>query len=501
MSETQKEQAPVRIGWATTDITPTEPVDVRGQFHARISEETLDPLTATVLVLDSGPELAVFVSCDVASISDALVMAVNEQLGGLFPPEKLIFNATHTHTGPALTFGRFGEDKTLARGIELPVQDTKKTVAFVAERIAGAVREAWESRAPGAIAFGLGNAIVSRNRRWVDTSGKSTMYRRIDHENFSHIEGYEDHDVNVLATYDPQGNLTGLVVNVASPSQVREQRFAISADFWHETRLELRARFGKDLPVLAQCSAAGDQAPFRVQENVYNHRAEERMLQLKKRDACTEIAHRLADAIGEVLPWIHPTRESSPVLRHSVLDLKLPLNQLTEKDADEAKLEAAKHRELFEAAKRELEENPELRKQPRWYREVTRLHGHMRRQERVVERFDRLKTEPELAVAIHVLRIGDVALATNPFEYYLDFGIQIKARSPAVQTFLVQLCGGGSYVPSRRSVAGGGYGSVPGSNIFGPDAGDKLRETTLEELKKLWENQRAEATTIVPNPH
>ena len=42
---------------------------------------------------------------------------------------------------------------------------------------------------------------------------------------------------------------------------------------------------------------------------------------------------------------------------------------------------------------------------------------------------------------LHVLRLGDVAIATNPFELFLDYGVQIEARSPAMQTFLIQLAG------------------------------------------------------------
>ena len=87
---------------------------------------------------------------------------------------------------------------------------------------------------------------------------------------------------------------------------------------------------------------------------------------------------------------------------------------------------------------------------------------------------------------LHVLRLGELAIATNPFEYYLDFGVFIKARSPAVQTMLVQLAGGGSYCPSRRSLAGGGYGSLPASNPVGPEGGRKLAERTIEVLLGLW---------------
>ena len=85
-----------------------------------------------------------------------------------------------------------------------------------------------------------------------------------------------------------------------------------------------------------------------------------------------------------------------------------------------------------------------------------------------------------------MLRLGDLAVATNPFEYYLDFGIRIKARSPAAQTLLVQLAGGGTYCPSPRSLAGGGYGSLPASNPVGPEGGKVLVERTVEVIDKLW---------------
>ena len=47
-----------------------------------------------------------------------------------------------------------------------------------------------------------------------------------------------------------------------------------------------------------------------------------------------------------------------------------------------------------------------------------------------------------------MIRLGDVAIATNVFELFTEFGIQIKARSRALQTFIIQLSGPGSYVPT-----------------------------------------------------
>ena len=77
----------------------------------------------------------------------------------------------------------------------------------------------------------------------------------------------------------------------------------------------------------------------------------------------------------------------------------------------------------------------------------------------VVDRYERQKAGPvePFAMELHVIRLGDVAIATNVFELFTEFGIQIKARSRALQTFVIQLAGPGSYVPTGGAVRGGGY--------------------------------------------
>lgn len=477
----------LKIGWASADITPQETVLVQGQFHARVSEGITDALFATALALDNGETSVVLVGCDVISISDDLLIAVRDRLPPEISPEGVILSATHTHAGPGLSTGRYGENSGSTKGVDLPVQPVSETVSFIAERIAGAIKEAWQKRSPGSVAFGLGRAMVARNRRWVDLDGASKMYGSVAHETFSHVEGYEDHDLNILATYAPDGTLTGLLLNTASPSQVREQDYCLSADYWHETRQELKKRLGNDLHILPQCAPAGDQSPYRIRKHIYNRPAEDRMLNLKQRSPCEEIAHRIANSVEEVLPLIHSTRESSPKFQHRRVILPLPFNPIDPETAEAARKEGAEYQRVYEEKLKELEANPSIREQPRWYYDISKAYALMRRQQRVAERYESIKTQPEWPVELHFLRVSDMAMGTNPFEYYLDYAIQIKARSPAVQNFLVQLCGPGFYVPSRRSLKGGGYGSVPASNTFGPEAGDILRERTLEEFEALWE--------------
>lgn len=485
------------IGWAQEDITPKEPVLIRGQHHARVSEGVLDPLSVTALALKSGDDHAVIVSCDIIGIASELLAAVRERLvncDGL-DPMKVVLHATHTHTGPLIpsnfTAQRIPGADDSSWGVELPVMDPNVYAEFAADRIAAAITAAWDAKRPGSLSFGLGQAVTSRNRRSVRRDGSSKMYGTLNAEDFDHIEGYEDQNVGVIATYDSDNNLTGVVLNVACPAQVIEQEFVLSADYWHDVRMALRLRLQENLFVLGQCSTAGDLAPQRMGKRSYTYdsRAEARMLELRNCNERQLIAARLARVVADVLPIISPVRESAPLFRHAAVTVDLPVNRMTPADADEARAEIERYTQLHEQEKKRLEDNPGLKEDRRWYVDLTKTWRMIQRHKGTLLRYETQETTQTLPFEIHLLRIGDMAMATNPFEYYLDFGIQIKARSPAQQTFLVQLAGPGTYVPSPRSVKGGGYGSVPASNIIGPEGGAVLREETLKHLNTLWSNE------------
>jgi hypothetical protein len=468
------------IGWASADITPEGPVEIQGQFHVRVSEGVRDPLTATVLVLDSVDEQAVMVSCDLVAISDAILdgvrEAVGERVSGL-DPSKIFLNATHTHTGPVVVDGLWSECP-----VDLDVMKPETWRNFAIERIARAIADAWEGRAPGGISYGLGQAVVGHNRRWVNRDGVSRMYGNTNDPAFSHIEGYEDHAVNLLFTWSEDKALTGMVVNLACTSQETEGLFEISADFWHETRCEIRKRHGESLFILPQCSAAGDQSPH----HIFRKAAEERMLKLAGRTSREEIALRIANAVDEVLPHVSEAIENALPLEHITETVSLSRRRVTEEDVAEAATEGAIWQAKYEEIRLELESNPALRDEPHWYVPITMAWRRSRWYGQVAERYELQKSDPTISVEMHVIRVGDIVFATNPFEYYLDFGMRILVRSKAVQTFLVQLTGNKTYVPSERTVAGKGYGTVASSTLIGPKGGDQFAERTIELIHSLW---------------
>ena len=92
-------------------------------------------------------------------------------------------------------------------------------------------------------------------------------------------------------------------------------------------------------------------------------------------------------------------------------------------------------------------------------------------------------------VEMHVLRIGDVAVATNPFELYVDYGVQIQARSPAPQTVLIQLAAPldfSYYVPTPRAIPAGGYSAEITHNLVGPEGAQVLVDRTVQAIGAVW---------------
>ena len=108
--------------------------------------------------------------------------------------------------------------------------------------------------------------------------------------------------------------------------------------------------------------------------------------------------------------------------------------------------------------------------------------------ERVVRRFEQQQAGVRtLDTPIHVIRLGDLIIATNRFELYVDFGLQIKVRCGDLpHVLLVQLCGEGSYLSTEKSVAAGGYGSTIAGSPIGPNGGRELVGQTVSLIEEVW---------------
>jgi len=479
----------LHIGTATADITPKLPVALMGQFNLRLADTIETPLTANVIALESRDgnlslDVAIMVSCDVVEIPEQLLLMVRGEVHRIIPEidsRKIFMNAIHTHTAPVLENG-----EQYSFRYQIPkkgVTSVEEYDAFFVKQISEAVVKAWKNRRPGSVTWGLSHAAIAYNRRAVYSkevptpgyfsNGSAQMYGNTNMPEFINLEGMEDHDVNMLFFWDNNGKLIAMTIDVPCPAQEVENRSAINADYWHPVREKLKKQFGPDLCVLGWIGAAGDQSP----RPMYRKEAEERMIRLRNISRLEEIARRIVVAVDEAYETVKNDRNANVQLIHRVETLSLPMRLVTEQEYLFCK--SQRDEAAAAMAADSAKAGDELARMT-WNRDV-------------VNRYEKQKTDPnpKLGAEIHVLRIGDVAICTNQFELFTDYGIRIQARSNALQTFVIQLAAGaGSYLPTEKALRGGGYSAVIQSDMVTPQGGQMLVDSSVEMINSLWSEKK-----------
>ncbi len=468
-------------GWASVSITPERPVAVAGQYHTRISGEVHDPLTATAVAIetrDDGGVLdqAVWVSCDLAVIRYQTQQAVRDLVRQQLPDldvQKIVISATHTHTAPALTdvdeTDLHPYDFCGSWAYRLPADRTDvmrpaEYLKFLAQRVAEAVIQAWKARQPGGLSTALGQTVIARNRRAVYSDGTARMYGNTAEPGFSHIEGVSDHSLDVVFFYRENHRLEGLAICLYCPAQEIEGERCLSADFWYDARNLLRQRYGAELYVLPLVGASGDQSPHLI----WSQAAEAAMRQRRKLSPREEIARRILRAVEEVEESARLDARTELPFRHRVERVPLPVWQVSSERYAQAV-------SAFEDG-RDKTDQLDSPQYINWRVARTMIARHALQQQ-----------DPYYQAELHLLRIGDLAVATNPFELYTDYGLRIKARSPATQTAVVQLTADcAAYLPTERAVQGGGYSARIDDGVVGPEGGRVLVEETTRMLHEMW---------------
>ena len=272
-----------------------------------------------------------------------------------------------------------------------------------------------------------------------------------------------DPGIELLFTHDMSGIPTGAIVSIACTAQTCMGENFLTADFWGPARRELRAHFGDAFTVLAIAGAAGDQCP---DDLIRWGRSEPRRRGV---DACATLARRLSQGVIEGYETGRREMIGAPVFRHAHAAIELPAYAMSP-------AQLAYYEEQIAALTANGEPDPKS-----WD------GGTLLRTRRLLDRHAAMGPGPVLAADCNFLRLGDLAVATNPFELYLEYGQRIKARCPAIQTIAAELTNDAlSYLPTRDAVAHGHYSALPASFRVGPDGGDTLVEQSLEILASLF---------------
>ena len=261
-----------------------------------------------------------------------------------------------------------------------------------------------------------------------------------------------------------------------------QHRLFVSPDYWGEVKVRLRAYFGEDLFLLPLCSAAGDQCPVDMvrwvapESDVHDPNIEHPHPLKRKADpsmfdlsGMKVTGRRIAQEIIAVYEEGLDPCQTQPEFKHEVYDMQLPLRRttLSEKAAAEKAI-----KEYLRDKEGDVDFN-DLAKMQVNLGIVERFH--------VQEQLEMLNTE------VHILRLGTVAIATNPFELFLDYGNQIRVRSKAEQTFLIQLCNGADgYLPTEKAEKGGHYSAFISSGTVGHIGGEMLVRETLKRINEMF---------------
>jgi hypothetical protein len=318
---------------------------------------------------------------------------------------------------------------------------------------------------------------------------------------FSGYEAGADHFLNILYTFDKNKKLTGAIINVPCPAQNSELEHYLTADYWNEVRRDLRDKYG-DINVISQCAAAGDLSPRilhykKAQERRYRLKYSELDIDVRVNNKTEiynryEIAERIVSGFDEILSWAKKDLIFDAKISHSVKTVELDRRIISEDEyiycCDNIKrLKQEGFQSTGDIEADFICNSSKLS-------EIDRLQI-------TVERYELQKEKHTIPAEIHIIKIGDIAFASNPFELFMDFQHRIQARSPFVQTFIVQLCAQPSsdsessvksawdssgYLATERGVEGSGYSATIYCNIVSPGGGQQLVEKTLEELNALY---------------
>lgn len=496
----------IKIGWSEVDITPKKgtKIGLAGQFFERITDEVESPITVTAFALESGEEQMIICACDLVAIRDNLNDLVKERLVGKLPisTDKVIISAIHSHTSYVYKGEAALAKKLKGKGLNNTLQYLKTVLPkdmeyqplvsnekcmspedalnFLADKIVEAVVAAWANRKPAYYQNAFGRAVVGMNRRVCYDDGSAKMWGDTNLANFVELEAGNDSGIELIYTFDENKELSGVIANIACPAQVVEHRSYISSDYWGKVKANLRAKYGDHIQVLGLCSAAGDQCPRDMirwvepesyiddpnikRSEVLPRRADPSMFDVS---GLKVVGRRVSNEIISVYEELDKSQmKDEGLLVHETYELSVPLRKVTIADYNNAIEQIDKFIAKNRGRRVSFEDN-------------AAMHVYAG----IINRYGVQQNVNTVEMEAHVVRFGDIAIATNPFELFLDYGNQIRARSKAKQTFLIQLaCGSAGYLPTEKAEKGGHYSAYVSSGVTGHEGGDLLVRQTLEKI-------------------
>jgi len=430
---------------ASREISPRTAAALYGYPHiGRISTGVHDPLMAIFTVLRSGGNTVVLGSLEVLMLPPSFARRLRGAVADAVDCESdaVFVSCTHTHSGPVTApLIAWEHDATIP-------QPDPDYLEWLLRQAVEAAREAADNTTPSALAWATADATGVGGNRLSD-------------------EGVTDPECGVLALRDAS---TGAIHTVhmiygMHPTVMHEDSTLVSADFPYYTRLHVQEHRAADVPVAYHMAPSGNQSPRRFVDGQTFAEAE----RLGRRLGAGVVG--ALDALGDV-DWVRDA-----ALGAALRQVEIPRNRI--RPLEEAEELLVSYRARFDALKGQGAPRADVRTAEC---AVFGAEGTVALAQ--AEAGGRLSSAlQEYSPAdVQVLRIGEIALAGWPGEYFVEYGLELKRRAPR-RCFAVSVVNGHlqGYIVTPAAAAQGGYEAT--NAVFAPDTGKRVIDASLELME------------------
>jgi hypothetical protein len=449
--------AEFQAGAATANITPCLGTSIPGSFQPRFAEDVHDELLAKALVIDNGDTRLAMVTCDLVVVTQKMVDAAKARIAERceIPPEHVMVNATHTHTGPGVV------DLVI-------IEEDREYTAWAPLKIADAVELAVQRLRPARIGFAsVEEGRIAFHRRWHMKDGTVRMNPGANNPDLVRPAGPIDPELAMIYVEGTDGTPISAVANFSLHYVGTDNRQAISADYFgHFFRL-MRHYLGANCVPMLWNAASGQ---------INN-------IDYSGRTAWKDRGHRQAVRMANVLAG-HMITEIQLMEMHETLELagmvdtfEFPRKGITAGDLEVAEKVLAVPEGTYE----DYETGPFS-----WVvgQPIPKnlLHAYALQCRHMAD------LPEKMTAPVQVLKLGKAAIVALPGEVFVETGLSIKSQASAAPLFLVSLANGyiGYICTDTALTEQGGYETWAGTwSLGGVETEPAMENTALSLLGEL----------------
>lgn len=423
-------QSPFRAGFAEAGISPSIGMEQPGGYGKVFHRKFHDECKVRAAVFDDGVKTVALVGVDALMLPRDLILATRREIHtrcGIHEGAVLI-GASHSHSSGPTGFvqpGEYDHASSLVRTLayeQSPAADPAY-LELVRKQIVEAVCRAHAGRRPLRAGIGRGREDqVAFNRRFRMRNGQTWTHPRPGNPDIVGAAGPIDPEVGVIGAWDEAGKLIGCIVNYACHATTDPG--GISANWIYYLEQTIRGVLGPEVVIVFLQGACGDITQVDNLSPYRNPAGEQWARLVGGRVGAEAVKVLLAATPGELVPLDYAARVWD-------IDRRIP---------DPARVREA--RQLVERPPSEAGKTEWI-----FAKEILLLDALIARRRQV-------------EVEVQAVQVGPAVFISNPAEYFVEFGLEIKKRSLFPFTFPVELANGSvGYVPTEEALgpAGGGY--------------------------------------------